>query len=228
LNGPQSIPWYDALDFVARALAHILDPRRHLVYYYGAYSNVARGNAKANGHAAKAQPLAPGPGGEPSPPSPALAALRRRWAQLIRRIYQVDPLLCPRCRGVMRVVSFITQPRLIRRILEHLAGRAAHERAPPAAAGAVPVIPSSLSSGREATRPPRPEVRPHRDPLAPITRLTILEEHRQTAPQRSVSFRLPGRAPTVPPSAPSTSRPCLTRFGARNRSYYPLDQENTV
>jgi hypothetical protein len=41
----------------------------------------------------------------------------------------------------MRVVSFITQPRLIRRILEHLAWRAAHERAPPAAAGAVPVIP---------------------------------------------------------------------------------------
>jgi len=41
----------------------------------------------------------------------------------------------------MRVVSFITQLRLIRRILEHLAGRAEDERAPPAAAGAVPVIP---------------------------------------------------------------------------------------
>ena len=129
------------MHFVARVLAHLPDPRRHLVHYYGAYSNVARGNAKANGHAAKAQPLTPGPGGEPPPPSPALAAMRRRWAQLIRRIYQVDPLVCPRCRGVMRVVSFITQPRLIRRILEHLAGRAAHERAPPAAAVAVPVIP---------------------------------------------------------------------------------------
>jgi hypothetical protein len=103
---------------------------------------------------------------------------------------------------VIRVVSFITQPRLIRRILEHLAGRAAHERAPPAAAGAVPVIPSSLSSGREATRPPRPDVRPHRDPLAPITRLTILEEHRQTAPNRSVSFRLPVAPPRCHPQPP--------------------------
>ncbi len=106
----------DALDFVARVLAHIPDPRRHLVHYYGAYSNVARGKAKASGHAAKAQPLVPGPGG-------------------------VDPLVCPRCRGVMRVVSFITQPRLIRRILDHLAGRATQERAPPAAPGAVLVIP---------------------------------------------------------------------------------------
>jgi len=39
------------------------------------------------------------------------------------------------------VVSFITQPRLIRRILEHLAGRATQERAPPAAPGDVLVIP---------------------------------------------------------------------------------------
>ncbi len=131
----------DALDFVARVLAHIPDPRRHLVQYYGAYSHVARGKAKASGQAAKAQPLTPGPGGEPPPPSLTLAALRCPEAQLIRRLYQVDPLLCPRCRGVIRVVSFITQPRLIRRILDHLAGRAAHERAPPAASSAVPVIP---------------------------------------------------------------------------------------
>jgi Putative transposase len=37
----------DALDFVARLLAHVPDPRRHLVYYYGAYSNVVRGKLKA-------------------------------------------------------------------------------------------------------------------------------------------------------------------------------------
>ncbi len=99
---------------MARVLAHIPDPRRHLVHDYSAYSNVARGKAKASGQAAKAQPLAPGSGGEPSPPSPALAALRRRWASLIRRIYEVDPLLCPRRRSLMRVVSFSTQPGLIR------------------------------------------------------------------------------------------------------------------
>ena len=37
----------DALDFVARLLAHVPDPRRHLVHYYGAYSNVVRGKLKA-------------------------------------------------------------------------------------------------------------------------------------------------------------------------------------
>jgi hypothetical protein len=138
----------DALDFVARLLAHVPDPRRHLVHYYGAYSNVVRGKLKARSQAQQTEPLAPGPNEDAPPPrdsaSPSLAALRRGWAQLIRRVYEIDPLVCPRCRGVMRVVSFITEGRVIRRILEHLgasARRATQDRAPPPAAAAVPVSP---------------------------------------------------------------------------------------
>jgi len=74
-----------------------------------------------------AMPAAP----DPPQASRQLAALRRRWASLIRRVYEVDPLLCPRCRSLMRVVSFITQPGLIRCILDHLAHRAEEGRAPP-------------------------------------------------------------------------------------------------
>jgi hypothetical protein len=36
----------DACEFVARVLTHVPDPRRHVVHYYGAYSNVARGKRK--------------------------------------------------------------------------------------------------------------------------------------------------------------------------------------
>ncbi|MGH9369715.1 MAG: transposase [Thermoanaerobaculia bacterium] len=132
----------DALDFLARVLAHLPDPRRHLVHDYGAYSKVVRGKLKARGQASMPEPPAPGPNAGPpqpsSPPAPALAALRRRSSELIRRVYELDPLVCPRCRGVMRVVSFITEPRLIRRILDHLDACARHatqDRAPPPAAG---------------------------------------------------------------------------------------------
>jgi hypothetical protein len=138
----------DALDFVARLLAHVPDPRRHLVHYYGAYSNVVRGKLKARNRAQQGEPLASGPGVHPPPPpacaSPSLAALRRGWAQLIRRVYETDPLVCPRSRGVMRVVAFITEGRVIRRILDHLgasARRAPQGRSPPPAAAAVPVSP---------------------------------------------------------------------------------------
>ena len=65
---------------------------------------------------------------------PALPEVRQRWAELLRRIFEVDPLRCPRCGDAMRVVGFVTQPHVIDRILTHLrrhpapAGRA---RAPP-------------------------------------------------------------------------------------------------
>jgi hypothetical protein len=38
---------------------------------------------------------------EPAPPQPERAALRRRWANLIRRVYEVDPLVCARCGAEM-------------------------------------------------------------------------------------------------------------------------------
>jgi hypothetical protein len=72
----------DAEEFVARVLVQIPDPRRHLVRYYGAYSNRARGQRR------KAESRLEGNGSgeaeEPIPPAPERAALRRRWANLIR------------------------------------------------------------------------------------------------------------------------------------------------
>jgi len=65
---------------------------------------------------------------------PALAQARRRWAEMLRRIFEVDPLRCPRCGDAMRVVGFITQPHVIDRILTHRrrhAPPARRARAPP-------------------------------------------------------------------------------------------------
>ena len=53
-----------------------------------------------------------------------LRQARRRWAELLRRILEVDPLQCPRCGEPMRIVAFITEPHVIDRILNHL-GRTA-------------------------------------------------------------------------------------------------------
>jgi hypothetical protein len=39
----------------------------------------------------------------------------RRWAELLRRIFAVDPLRCPRCGTPMRIVAFLTAPPVIDR-----------------------------------------------------------------------------------------------------------------
>ena len=40
---------------------------------------------------------------------------------LIQRVYQVDPLVCPKCGGTMKIISFVEarQNEVIRKILEH-------------------------------------------------------------------------------------------------------------
>ena len=71
---------------------------------------------------------------QPEPAPGEVSSLRRRWAEMIRRVYEVDPLVCPKCGSEMRVIGFITQPRVIRRILDHMKKKARAERPPPAPA----------------------------------------------------------------------------------------------
>jgi hypothetical protein len=42
------------------------------------------------------------------------------WARLIAKIYQVDPLVCTRCRQKMQMIAFLTDQLWIKRILDHL------------------------------------------------------------------------------------------------------------
>ena len=51
----------------------------------------------------------------------------------MRKVYEADPLKCPKCKGPMRAIALIEDPGVIRRILEHLGrwARQAMERSPP-------------------------------------------------------------------------------------------------
>ena len=62
-------------------------------------------------------------------------ALRRSWAQLIKRVSEVDPLVCPKCQGEMRIIAFIIDHEVVDKILRHLAKAGARPpRGPPSAA----------------------------------------------------------------------------------------------
>ena len=45
---------------------------------------------------------------------------RKNWARFIQKIYNVDPLLCPKCGSEMRIISFIEDDATIKKILMHL------------------------------------------------------------------------------------------------------------
>jgi hypothetical protein len=44
----------------------------------------------------------------------------RTWAMLMARIFEILPLVCTRCGAEMKIISFITEPEQIHRILSHV------------------------------------------------------------------------------------------------------------
>jgi len=125
---------FDPLEFLARVIMHIPEPRRHLIRFYGWYSNVTRGRrrreeesgcecGRGSGHSS----------GRKRDDGPDARAMRRSWAQLIKRIYEVDPLVCPLCGSEMKLIAFITEHEVVDKILRHLKQRRAEgtERGPP-------------------------------------------------------------------------------------------------
>lgn len=53
------------------------------------------------------------------------------WADMIRKDYETDPLLCPKCGGQMRILTFIEDQKVIDRIIAHLKLTFEAERPPP-------------------------------------------------------------------------------------------------
>jgi hypothetical protein len=108
---------FGVLDWIAALTAHIPNQGEHLVRYYGWYSNASRGKRKKAHDQAQEAALQ----GTVEIPSPSISpALKQRWAQLIKKVYEADPLICPRCGAVMRIITFIDQPMVIEKILTHL------------------------------------------------------------------------------------------------------------
>jgi len=125
---------FDALEWLAAMCFHVPNKGEQMVRYYGHYSNVSRGRRK------KAQT------DDQTPyilePKLTDMAFRRNWSRLIQEIYEVDPLTCAKCQGQMRVITFIENKAIAKKILKHF-GIWEVKRKPRPRANAPPLIPDS-------------------------------------------------------------------------------------
>jgi len=76
-----------------------------MVRYYGYYSNKCRSLRKKNGK----------DDGTPAVINSDLSrkTFKKNWARLIQKVYELDPLVCPKCQGEMIIIAFIEQPHII-------------------------------------------------------------------------------------------------------------------
>jgi len=112
---------FPALDFLAALCTHVPDSGQQLVRYYGTFSNARRVSARIPA-SASAQPAGLQlPHQDDSDSGEKFARDRRRsWARLIRKVYEADPLACPRCSGPLKIISLIGDDPVIEKILRYL------------------------------------------------------------------------------------------------------------
>ncbi|MEE9556073.1 MAG: transposase, partial [Candidatus Adiutricales bacterium] len=106
---------FDTLEWLVPLLAgcsHIPNKGEQMVRYYGYYSNVSRGRRQKEDQDGFLPYII-----EPEEDS---KEYRKSWARLIQKIYEVDPLTCPKCHGKMKILSFIEDEEIIKKILKHL------------------------------------------------------------------------------------------------------------
>jgi len=112
----------DYLEFIARVVSHIPDKGQVTVRYYGLYANPHRGKVRK----ASVSPFVLRMAKEEAKPIPS-----KGWAEMIHKVYEIDPMVCPKCGGLMKVVAFITEYAVVDRIIDHLKLRFIAEKPPP-------------------------------------------------------------------------------------------------
>jgi len=119
----------DPLDWVHAICQQIPDRGQHLTRFYGAYANRIR-NSRLTHQAPQTGAADSQPRAEADSPSAPSRASRACWARLIRKVFEVDPLICARCGAEMKVISVLTEPKVVDKMLRHLQ-EADSDRAPP-------------------------------------------------------------------------------------------------
>jgi len=102
---------FNSLDFIACLSSHIPNKNEQMLRYLGFYSNVCRGKRKKQGTAESEYVIED---------EEYNKSCSRSWARLIKKIYEVDPLICPKCGGNMRIIAFIEDYKVIKKILDWL------------------------------------------------------------------------------------------------------------
>ena len=149
---------FDALEWLVPRIGGILTSRTRGNPagrdYYGYYSNVARGKHKKNDH----DELIP----SILEPDCSSKEYKRNWSRLIQKIYEVDPLTCPKCQGRskipslagMRILAFIEDEEVIKKILNHLGLWERKARPPPKTSAPQPNAHIDKTARPGATRLP--------------------------------------------------------------------------
>ena len=109
-------------ELIEKLIPLIPRPRSHVVRYHGILGAAAKDRDKVVPVAGPMEfgRLSPVANEREIDPSQVPKLNRLPWAVLLKRVFLVDVLECPKCQGRMKILAAVTAPGSIRRILRHL------------------------------------------------------------------------------------------------------------
>ena len=101
----------DPLSLLSRLAASVPPPRFHTVRYAGVLASASKLRSR----------IVPKPAAGAPSRSPKRAHRRYRpWAELLKRTFGFDVLVCPHCQGRMRLLAMVTDPKSVTRFLRSI------------------------------------------------------------------------------------------------------------
>ncbi len=101
--------FYSGLEFLEKLATLVVRPRVKQVIYHGVFAPNAAWRQEVVGY--RRWPMT-----DRSEPTSSKSS----WSELLKRIFLIESLTCPRCSGPMKVVATIDDPLVIAKILNHL------------------------------------------------------------------------------------------------------------
>lgn len=129
-NEQRSVRTFTPLKFLAEIQQHLPGSWEQTTRFLGAYSSRSRG-------AAREKLLLESSDIDILPLPELIQKPSANWARLMKKVFELDPLLCPKCGSSMRIKAFITNPHEIDRITKNLG--IPNQRAPPALKFVLPI-----------------------------------------------------------------------------------------
>ena len=112
---------FSPLEFMAKVAQHVPDTFEQMIRYYGAYSARSRGVKTTQYAESVIIPLSEME--EKTKPSIS-------WASSMKKVFETDPLVCPKCAGDMVIKNFIFNTKEITRMAKY-SGQAIWDAPPP-------------------------------------------------------------------------------------------------
>jgi hypothetical protein len=103
----------DPLSLLCRLATSVPPPRFHTVKYAGVLGPASPWRSRIAPKRAHAEAVVPTKEGE----APKRPGNYRPWAELLKRTFGVDVLQCPRCKGPMKLIAMLTEPKSVARYL---------------------------------------------------------------------------------------------------------------